>query len=54
MRAGEATGDERERLLSTQIEHMPQFAEYVDSAGDRADPRDRADAGRLATGARAS
>jgi deazaflavin-dependent oxidoreductase (nitroreductase family) len=38
VRVGEATGEERERLLSTQIEHMPQFAEYVDSAGDRQIP----------------
>jgi F420H(2)-dependent quinone reductase len=31
--ASEATGDERKRLLRTQAEHVPQFAEYEEKAG---------------------
>jgi deazaflavin-dependent oxidoreductase (nitroreductase family) len=31
--AGEATGAERERLFSTQVERFPQFAEYEKKAG---------------------
>jgi deazaflavin-dependent oxidoreductase (nitroreductase family) len=34
----EASGEERERLLSTQIARMPQFADYVTKAGDRVIP----------------
>lgn len=36
--AEEAGEPERERLLSAQIERAPQFAEYVQSAGDRKIP----------------
>jgi len=36
--AAEASGEERERLLAAQIERMPQFAEYVQSAGERQIP----------------
>jgi deazaflavin-dependent oxidoreductase (nitroreductase family) len=35
---GEAAGEERERLLSTQIDRMPMFADYVSKAGDRVIP----------------
>jgi deazaflavin-dependent oxidoreductase (nitroreductase family) len=31
--AGEATGEERERLFRTQAERVPQFAEYEQKAG---------------------
>lgn len=31
--ATEATGEERERLLTAQIQRMPQFGEYVEKAG---------------------
>lgn len=31
--AGEATGEERERLFRTQAERIPQFAEYEQKAG---------------------
>lgn len=31
--AGEATGEERERLFRTQVERVPQFAEYERKAG---------------------
>jgi deazaflavin-dependent oxidoreductase (nitroreductase family) len=36
--AEEAAEEERERLLSAQIERTPQFAEYVQSAGERKIP----------------
>lgn len=38
VRASEAGEEERERLLSAQIQRMPQFAEYVQSAGERKIP----------------
>ena len=38
VRASEADEQERQRLLSAQIERMPQFAEYVQSAGERKIP----------------
>jgi len=34
----EATGSERERLLNAQVERMPQFGEYIESAGARQIP----------------
>jgi len=36
--AGEATGEERERLYRTQVERVPQFAEYEKTAGERVIP----------------
>jgi deazaflavin-dependent oxidoreductase (nitroreductase family) len=36
--AGEATGEERERLYRTQAERVPQFAEYEKTAGERVIP----------------
>jgi deazaflavin-dependent oxidoreductase (nitroreductase family) len=36
--AGEATGDERERLFRTQIERVPQFGEYEKKADGRVIP----------------
>jgi deazaflavin-dependent oxidoreductase (nitroreductase family) len=36
--AGEATGAERERLFRTQVERVPQFAEYEKTAGERIIP----------------
>ena len=36
--AGEATGEERERLYRTQVERVPQFAEYEKTAGERIIP----------------
>jgi deazaflavin-dependent oxidoreductase (nitroreductase family) len=36
--AEQAAEDERQRLLSAQIERMPQFADYVESAGERKIP----------------
>ena len=38
VRATVAGEEERQRLLSAQIERMPQFAEYVQSAGGRKIP----------------
>jgi deazaflavin-dependent oxidoreductase (nitroreductase family) len=36
--AGEATGEERERLYRTQAERVPQFADYEKTAGERVIP----------------
>ena len=36
--AGEATGEERERLYLTQAERIPQFADYEKTAGERVIP----------------
>jgi deazaflavin-dependent oxidoreductase (nitroreductase family) len=36
--AGEATGEERERLYRTQAERIPQFADYEKTAGERVIP----------------
>ncbi|MGO9249790.1 MAG: nitroreductase family deazaflavin-dependent oxidoreductase [Solirubrobacteraceae bacterium] len=36
--AGEATGEERERLFRTQAERVPQFAEYEQKAAGRVIP----------------
>jgi deazaflavin-dependent oxidoreductase (nitroreductase family) len=36
--ASEATGEERERLYRTQVEWVPQFAEYEKTAGERVIP----------------
>ena len=36
--ASEATGEERERLYRTQVERVPQFAEYEKTAGERVIP----------------
>jgi deazaflavin-dependent oxidoreductase (nitroreductase family) len=36
--ASEATGAERERLFRTQVERVPQFAEYEKTAGERVIP----------------
>jgi deazaflavin-dependent oxidoreductase (nitroreductase family) len=36
--AGEATGEERERLYRTQAERIPQFADYEKAAGERVIP----------------
>jgi deazaflavin-dependent oxidoreductase (nitroreductase family) len=36
--ASEATGAERERLFRTQVERVPQFAEYEKTAGERTIP----------------
>jgi deazaflavin-dependent oxidoreductase (nitroreductase family) len=36
--ASEATGAERERLFRTQVERVPQFAEYEKTAGERIIP----------------
>jgi len=36
--AGEATGEERERLYRTQAERIPQFADYEQTAGERVIP----------------
>lgn len=38
VRAEEATGEERERLFRTQVERIPQFGEYEQSAGGRVIP----------------
>ena len=32
--AGEATGEERQRLYRTQVERVPQFGEYEKTAGE--------------------
>jgi deazaflavin-dependent oxidoreductase (nitroreductase family) len=36
--AGEATGEERQRLYRTQVERVPQFGEYEKTAGERVIP----------------
>jgi deazaflavin-dependent oxidoreductase (nitroreductase family) len=36
--AGEATGEERQRLYRTQVERVPQFEEYEKTAGERVIP----------------
>jgi deazaflavin-dependent oxidoreductase (nitroreductase family) len=36
--ASEASGEERERLYRTQVERVPQFAEYEKTAGERVIP----------------
>ena len=36
--ASEASGEERERLYQTQVERVPQFAEYEKTAGERVIP----------------